>query len=182
MEYKYDIALSFATEEQQLVDKVYHYLKREGMKVFFAPAPECQIDLSAENQREVFYGIFGIESEFVALFISENYIKKEVPIEEASIALAKHRANHTVIPICIDGTKLPEKLLDYKQTNYFREDNAAVIAMHLAEKIKQKKNKENKKEKYVKGKVEDTHNVMNIIGNQAEKQNFIYEMKGNITL
>ena len=34
MGYKYDIALSFATEEQQLVDKVYHYLKREGMTVF----------------------------------------------------------------------------------------------------------------------------------------------------
>lgn len=182
MGYKYDIALSFATEEQQLVDKVYHYLKREGMKVFFAPASECQVDLSAENQREVFYGIFGIESEFVALFVSENYIKREVPLEEASIAFAKHSTNHTVIPIYIDGTKLPEKLFDPKQTNYFVSDSAAVIAMHLAEKIKQKKNKEYEKRKCNRGKLEDAHNVMNITGNQAEKQNFIYKMKGNITL
>lgn len=182
MGYKYDIALSFATEEQELVDKVYHYLKREGLKVFFAPALECQVVLSGENQREAFYGVFGIDSDFVALFVSKNYVNKELPMEEASIAFAKHSENNTVIAVYLDGTKLPKNLLDSKKTNYFSSDSAAVIAMHLAKKVKQKKENEWKKEKTGDGENNKIQNVMNIKGNYAEQQNFIYKMKGNIIL
>ena len=59
MDYKYDIALSFATEDQKLVEKVYHYLRAENLNVFFAPSQEGQKVLSGKNQREVFYSIFG---------------------------------------------------------------------------------------------------------------------------
>lgn len=184
MGYRYDIALSFATEEKQLVEKIYHYLKSERLKVFFAPSSESQIDLSAESQREIFYSIFGIESEFVALFVSENYIKKEVPMEEASISFAKHGRNHTVIPIYLDGAKLPEELLNPKEINYFKENNAAIIAMHIAEKIRKKKSKRNQNVKCNKEKKtgDKEQNVMNVIGNKAENQNFIYELNGNIIL
>lgn len=54
MKYDYKIALSYATENEEIASKVYHYLKAEGISVFFAPAPECQIVLSGKNQREVF--------------------------------------------------------------------------------------------------------------------------------
>lgn len=77
MNYQYKIALSFASENEKLVEKVYHYLKSKQIKVFFAPSPEGQIFLSGKNQREAFYDVFGNKSEYVALFVSKYYITKQ---------------------------------------------------------------------------------------------------------
>lgn len=52
MNQHYDIALSFATEEQELVEKVYRYLKAENILVFFAPALECQVVLSGKTREK----------------------------------------------------------------------------------------------------------------------------------
>ena len=177
MSYKYTIALSFATEDQRIVEKVYHYLKAEKLSVFFAHAPECQIELSGKNQREVFYEIFGLNSEYVALFVSNNYINRDVPMEEASIAFAKHSSDGSVIPIYLDGTPLPLNILNPKSTNYFKSNNPAAIASHLASKIKPT-NYANK-ETFVS---EEPDNVMNIKGNRADKQIIIQTLKGNIEL
>lgn len=178
MKYQYDIALSFATENQALVEKVYYYLKAEELKVFFAPSKECQNILSGRNQREIFYEIFGLKAQHVALFVSEFYVKREVPMEEADIAFAKHGDRGGVIPVYLDGTVLPASMFDPKKQNYFRSDNAAEIAAHLAEKVKSYKlNNEDVSKKIEKGK-----GGMKISGNKAKKQLFINELKGNIEL
>jgi len=115
----FDVALSFAMEDSDLVETVYYYLKAEGLSVFYAPAPECQSILSGENQREIFYRIFGMETRYVVLFVSKNYVSKSVPMEEAKIAFSKHAGNGTVIPVYIDGTALPKEILDPNKMNYF---------------------------------------------------------------
>lgn len=71
MEKQFEIALSYATEDQNLVEKVYHYLKAEQVNVFFAPSKEGQVFLSGKNQREAFYSIFGKNARYVALFVSK---------------------------------------------------------------------------------------------------------------
>ena len=180
MGYKYDIALSFATENQELVEKVYHYLKQEGLRVFFAPAQECQSVVSAEHHSDVFYNIFGSLSIYAALFVSKDYIKKEVTMEEASIAFAKHCNNGTVVPIYIDGTGLPESLFNPKRTNYFSSNNAAMIAVHLTDKVKASKAKEEREKIKKKKRAGKSQNIMNVTGNIGTKQVFIQEMKGNI--
>lgn len=171
MDYLFEIALSFATENQKLVEKVYHYLKSEGIKVFFAPSEEGQKILSGKNQREIFYDIFGLKSKYVALFVSKEYISKDVPMEEASIAFAKHKDNGSIIPIYIDGTALPIDMLNPNETNYYLSDNPALIANHIASKIKLEKNK-------LKGTSEDTKYTMNNTGNSARNQYFI-QIGGN---
>lgn len=175
MNYQYKIALSFATEEQDLVEKVYHYLKAENLSVFFAPAPECQTYISGKNQREVFYDIFGLKSEYVALFVSKNYVAKKVPIEEAGIALAKHNAGN-VIPVYLDSTELPVELFNPEDMNYFKENNPAVIASHIAAKIKGSNNESKTVAESV------SSNSMNIKGNRAEKQIFVQTVNGSIEL
>ena len=62
MEYRYDIALSYAKENEDIVNTVYHYLKAENITAFFAPSSEAQTLLSGQNQRKIFYRIFGMES------------------------------------------------------------------------------------------------------------------------
>lgn len=170
----YDIALSFATENQELVEKVYHYLKAEGVSVFFAPAQECQTAISGENQREVFYNIFGLEAEYVALFVSEYYIVKPVPMEEANIAIAKHNGDGKVVPIYLDEASLPLELLDPHETNYFRSNNPVAIASHLAEKIKKSKGLQ------IKSGESEKRNTMNVRNNKANKQLFIQNFGGSI--
>lgn len=176
MHYQYKIALSFATEDQKLVEKVYHYLLAEGINVFFAPSREAQIILSGTNQREVFYNIFGLHAEYVALFVSKDYITKEVPLEEAQIAFAKHSSG-SVIPIYIDGTSLPGNMFDPKAMNYFRSDNPAEIASHLASKLKMSAELSEKETN-----LETVQNVMHVSGNTAGKQIMIQTMNGSIEL
>lgn len=140
MNKQFQIALSFASEDQKLADAVYHYLRAEGINAFFAPSREAQVILGGKNQREVFYDIFGLNANYVALFVSKNYIAREVPMEEARIAFAKHGDDGSVIPIYIDGTPLPVNLFDPKSTNYFRSDNPAQIADHLAARVRMSHN------------------------------------------
>lgn len=164
MGYQFEIALSYATEDKEIVDKVYHYLRAEKIKAFFAPSPEGQAVLSGENQREAFYRIFGMEAEYAALFVSKDYVAKEVPMEEASIAFHKHNGNGKVIPVYLDGTPLPESLLDPKSTNYFRSSNAAEIAAHLASRIR------SGKQPLPDSRAAPAGSVMNVQGNTAGVQ------------
>lgn len=175
MNYKFDVALSFATENQQLVETVYHYLKAENISVFFAPSPEGQMFLSGKNQREAFYNIFGMNTKFVALFVSKYYISKEVPMEEAGIAFAKHASDGSVIPIYIDDASLPTDMFNPKSMNYFKSSNPAVIASHLAGKIKTTGG--NPRADGVK---EVGKNVMNIKGNIGGTQVFVQNVNGSI--
>lgn len=177
MNENFKIALSFATEDQDIVEKVYHYLKAENIHAFFAPSPEAQIFLSGKNQREAFYHIFGLNAEFVALFVSQYYVTKEVPMEEAKIALARHANDNSVIPIYMDNAFLPADMFNPKSTNYFASNDPSAIACHLAAKVGSLN---------CMRKTEDTiqteKNVMNIKGNKAEKQIFIQTVNGSIEL
>lgn len=180
MKYSYQIALSFAMEDQEIAEKVYYYLKAEGISVFYAPAPECQIYLSGKNQREVFYEVFGLKAEYVALLVSASYIVKKVPMEEAGIAIAKHSENGSVIPVYLDGSPLPADLFSPDNTNYFKSNAPAKIADHLSKKIKV--SIKSSADGISSGIVSDSRNIMNINNNKAEKQIFIQTMKGSIEL
>lgn len=173
MEKQFDVAISFAMENQELADTVYHYLKAEGLSVFYAPAPECQSILSGENQREIFYRIFGLESRYVILLVSRFYITKQVPMEEARIAFSKHGGDASVIAIYLDEAKLPEELLNAKKQNYFSPHNAAEIASHIASKIsKSGKYKERKPDSCQGG-------IMKNKNNKAGTQIFIQNYNGD---
>ena len=176
MKCQFDIALSFATENQPLVENVYHYLKAKGLRVFFAPSPEGQVFISGKNQREVFYQIFGWEAAYAALFVTKNYVRKQVPMEEACIALIERKGMGTVIPIYLDGTPLPDELFDPKQENYFTSNNPVAIASHLAARCRQPVSLPSAQS--------DSQELggMYISGNIAKKQVFIQEFVGNLDL
>lgn len=179
MKHQFDIALSFATENQALVEDVYQYLKAEGYRVFFAPSPEGQAFISGKNQRQVFYQIFGWEAEYVALFVTKDYINKKVPLEEARIALTKRAGDGTVIPIYLDGTALPTELFDPKRSNYYFSDNAVSIAAHLAERCRASMPVHPSPEPQA-----ESQNLggMHISGNVAQKQVFVQNLNGSVNL
>lgn len=172
MSYTYDIALSYASPDVALVERVYRYLKAEGMKVFFAPSQEGQTALSGLDQQEAFYRVFGLESRYAALFVSKDYIKKRAPMEEAEISFVKHGQDGSVIPIYLDGTPLPKEMLDPEITSYFESDNAAEIANHLVAKVKGSEVKTTQAETS-----SPSGGSMNIIGNKGVYQGFVQNLK-----
>lgn len=113
----------------------------------------------------------------MALLVSKNYVIKPVPIEEARIAIAKHSGNGSVIPIYMDDAVLPQDMFNPMENNYFKSNNPAEIANHLATKLRRlgKINQEMKKAAEIK-------NIMSIENNRAEKQVFIRNFEGNINL
>lgn len=180
MEHKFDIALSFATANEALVENVYHYLRAEGYSVFFAPSPEGQAYISGKNQRQVFYQIFGLEAEYVALFVTWEYLDSEVAMEEATIALTKRRDDGTVIPIYLDHSILPYNLFDPKQSNYYISNNAVDIAVHLAARCRQSESPAPAPS----APQPDAQSScgMHISGNTSGKQVFIQSMSGDLNL
>jgi len=126
----YDIALSYASDDKEIVDSVYHYLRGSGLTVFYAP--ECQNVLVGEHQEEIFYRIFASEARHAVLFVSRHYISKPVPMKEARICIA-NRQGAQLIPVYLDGTPLVE--LD-PSINYYRSQNAENIAAMIISRVK----------------------------------------------
>ena len=177
MEKRFDIALSFAMQEKELVERVYHYLRAEGYSVFFAPSSEAQEILSGRNQREVFYEVFGLQAEYVALFVSAQYIQRPVTMEECEIAIKKHGTDGKVVAIYLDGTELPNRLLDPKETNYYSSNSAIDIATHLANKMRREKKNVSENEEKQHG-----SNTMVIKDNNIKNNFVINHMEGDIAL
>lgn len=96
-------------------------------------------------------------------------------MEEAGIAFAKHESDGSVIPIYIDDVTLPADMFNSKSMNYFKSSNPAVIASHLAGKIKTL-GSANRAD----GVMEEGKNVMNINGNIGGTQVFVQNINGSI--
>lgn len=105
---KYDIAISYASENRDYVARVVRILELEGFSVFFAE--QNQEMLTASNLLETLYPIYKWDSLFIAAFISESYLKKDYTMQEASIALTRSREErrNCLIPICFGNARLPD--------------------------------------------------------------------------
>jgi len=125
----YDIALSYASEDKEVVDSVYHYLRGSGLTAFYAP--ECQDILVGENQEEIFFQIFSREAHHAVLFVSCHYVAKPVPMKEAKICMA-NRQGSQLLPVYLDGTPLPGLDLSI---NFFRSDDPEKIATMIIKRL-----------------------------------------------
>ncbi len=104
--WKQDVAISYASKEEHYVSRVVNILEMEGIKVFFAPRREEEflgMDLITK-----FYEIYRYESLFVAGFISEDYLKKDITMHEAKTALLREKSENRncFIPVCFQDKVL----------------------------------------------------------------------------
>jgi len=104
--YKYDIAISYASEQEAYVRRVAKILEKENMEVFYAPNREEEF--LGKDMITEFYDIYRYESLFVAGFISGNYLKKDITMHEATTALLreKEEKRNCLIPIYFGGARL----------------------------------------------------------------------------
>ncbi len=131
--YKYDVALSYASEDVDFVNAVYEILCSENIDVFFAP--KFQHNFLGEGMNRLLYEVYKKESLFVAAFVSESYINKEKPMYEAEIAIERREEENRscILPIYLEkNIKLPG--LD-KDIAYIEGKSKVFVANTIRKKI-----------------------------------------------
>lgn len=129
--FSYDLAVSYAGEQEKLVSRVSKILETDGFKVFFAPEQESEF--IAEDMITRFYRIYRYESRYVAAFVTEEYLRKDITMHEAATARLRRKAEgrNCLIPIYFGDVELPHLDLDI---HYIRGDGLREV--EIADKIR----------------------------------------------
>jgi hypothetical protein len=103
----YDIALSFAGEERDYVDRVANLLKDRGVKVFYDLFEEA--DLWGKDLYVHLSEVYHKRARFTVMFISEAYAKKLWTNHERKSAQARafQEAQEYILPARFDDTEIP---------------------------------------------------------------------------
>ena len=133
IEYEYDIAISFAGENRNIAHEIALSLKTNGVKVFYDKFETVHLwgkDLSTH-----FQDIYGKNSKFVLILVSEYYPIKDWTNFEFSIAkrsLQKGRIDF-ILPLRIDDTPL----VGLKDTTAYisYDNNPEEIASYIIQKL-----------------------------------------------
>lgn len=106
--YKYDIALSYAGEQKAYVSRVCRILKMKGLSVFFAD--DQQEELTGIDMTTKFYDVFHNQCFLIAAFVSDEYLKKDITMHEATIGKMRSREEkrNCLIPVYFGEARLPD--------------------------------------------------------------------------
>lgn len=104
----YDVALSFAGEEREYVEKVANYLNENSTIKYFYDKHEV-VTLWGEELVEHLHMVLSKASKYCVMFISKNYKDKVWPTHEKRSALEKQvkSKGRYILPVRFDDTELP---------------------------------------------------------------------------
>ncbi|MGI9256684.1 MAG: TIR domain-containing protein [Salinispira sp.] len=104
----YHVALSYASEQKEYVDKVAEVLQSLNVRYFYDKNEE--VPLWGKNLPEVFQNVFeGGQSHFVVVFVSEEYIEKFFPKIELGFSISRQiqEKKEYILPVRFDDSKIP---------------------------------------------------------------------------
>lgn len=103
----YDVALSFAGEDREYVEKVAERLKDLNVEVFYDRFE--QVDLWGKDLAEHFGEIYSKNSRFVVIFASHAYTTKAWPTLEKRHALSRYLTGdkERILPVRFDDSDIP---------------------------------------------------------------------------
>ena len=105
-EFEFDVALSFAGEDRNLVTEINHALKSAGVRTFLDS--DYLSETWGEDLVEFFDRVYRTRSQFAMLFVSHQYAEKTWPRHERRSALARaieERAAY-ILPVRLDDAQL----------------------------------------------------------------------------
>ncbi|HEX8247797.1 MAG TPA: COR domain-containing protein [Pyrinomonadaceae bacterium] len=128
--FEFDVALSFAGEDREYVEKVYEELKRNNVSVFYDKDEDISLYLWGKELIEALDEVYRKRSKYVVMFVSENYQRKVwTKLESRStLANALNEQREYVLPARFDDTEIPgllptikfEDLRNEKPQNFAR--------------------------------------------------------------
>ena len=107
--YKYEVALSYASEDRKYVNAIAESLKEKYVKVFF---DQFYItELWGKNLIKYLYEVYKNRSEYIIIFYSKNYAKKMWTKHELESAQSKTiEEEDFILPILLDDSVVPNEL------------------------------------------------------------------------
>jgi hypothetical protein len=104
--YEFDVAVSFAGEDRELVEGIVGRLKSAGISVFYDS--DYQADLWGEDLIEFLDEIYRLKARYTIMFISSCYAQKMWTRHERRSALARAMEQRSayVLPVRLDSTQL----------------------------------------------------------------------------
>jgi len=131
MKYKYDVAISYASEQRQYVLELCQELQKLDLKVFadFIEPERLWGSYLPEELRKIYYN----ESKIIIMFLSKEYAQKGYTLFESRIAMEKSLENISFLIIKYDDVELPwlNKTIGYVNWNEYS-------VLKLAEMIQRK--------------------------------------------
>lgn len=126
----YQVALSFASEQRDYVERVARGLQSRGVAVFYDDFE--QVKLWGSDLVEKLHGVFEHRADIAVTFISKAYIKKAWPRHERQSILSRavQNGSNYVLPVRFDDTAVPglPTSISYKRAeDYSPEELAAII-------------------------------------------------------
>ena len=134
MNYEYQVALSFAGEKREYVERVAVHLRQNKVAVFYDH--DEKIEMWGKNLSEYLGRIYSEKSEFVVMFISREYVEKEWPSHERQHALCRKikEKREYILPVRFDDVTipgLPDDVVYLNANDYTPESLADTIAKKI---------------------------------------------------
>ena len=133
--YKHEVVISYCSDDRAKVEPIVRLLKEKMNGVFYDV--DEQADLVGNNLEKKLPEVYNNESRYCVMFVSKEYNKRVWPMLESKTALARNeKTPDYIIPISIDGTKVPGDENDTGSKNnivYYNGDEKAenIVSMIL---------------------------------------------------
>lgn len=106
--YRYEVALSYAGEDREYVERVAEFLKTHGVELFYAPYEEAA--LWGKDLAEHFDAVYRKQARYCVIFVSKHYAAKVWPTHERRVALARaieEKEGEYILLARFDDTEVP---------------------------------------------------------------------------
>ncbi len=126
---KYQVALSFAGEQRDYVEKVARHLQSRSIALFYDGFE--RENLWGRSGTEAFREAFAEQSAYVVMFISDAYVSKAWPSYERKLAIChmKKEQPDYILPVRFDETAVPDLPTDILYKNACEFTPAQLSAM-----------------------------------------------------
>jgi TIR domain-containing protein len=136
----YDLAVSFAGEHRDYVERVVRAGEARGLRVFYDR--DKGNDWWGKNFIREQRNIYGSQARYFVPFISSEYLTKPIPMDEFSSAMmtAVERGDDYILPVIIGDVRIPPDLLP-RHIHYLRAEDYSPdeLAAQLQTKVQQAK-------------------------------------------
>lgn len=106
---KYDVVITFAGEQRAYAENLANIIRHNGFSVFYDDFE--QSDIWGEELNKYLNKVYGGDSQYCVMFISEQYKKKPYPYRERLAAINKFYENMGttyILPVRFDDTNIEE--------------------------------------------------------------------------
>ena len=130
----YQVALSYAGEQRAYVERVASALQARRVPLFYDRFEA--VTLWGKDGIEFFHKLFSVDTSYVVMFISKEYVEKSWPRHERRSAFSKaiNEQGEYVLPVRFDDTEipgLPSTVQYLRATDYEPEALASVIVRKM---------------------------------------------------